>query len=255
MKRFFLILLLLLILATTNYSFAAEDFCNKVTIKTLKTHLPKFPTGIKILSKREVKGLCEVVISYRGRDIPLYVGKDFIIVGNLFSYKQNITQQIFKKIGEEEQKRRAKLFRKYREEIEKVVVFTYTPNSKSKKTLYMFTDPLCPFSHRAEEKIKDIVKKYNTTLKVVFYPVHLPEGKKLAVETICKNMSLSEYIKDEWRRKNPDPYQCTKGIEIVDRSLNLGRKIEIDGVPTFILSDGTRVVGVNFSKLQQLLEK
>ncbi len=254
MKRYFLVLIILLILFGFSYSYA-EDFCNRINIKTLKIHLPKFPEGVKILSKRPVKGLCEVVINYRGRDIPLYIGKDFVIVGNLFSYKKNITRQIFKKIGEEEQKRRADLFKKYRKEIDKVVVFTYTPGSKSKKILYMFTDPLCPFSHRAEKGIKDIVKKYNTTLKVVFYPVHLPKGKKLAVESICKNMTLDEYIKDEWRKKNPDPYQCTKGIKIVDKSLSLGRKIEINGVPTFILSDGTRVVGVNFANLQHLLEK
>ncbi len=246
----------LCLFCTISYGVCEKDPCKGVNMDTLKKHLPSVPEqGLKIVSKRPINSLCEVLLNFKGRIFPLYVGKGFIISGNMFSYKNNITQQSFKKIIQQEEKRRAEEFKKLKKEIDKVIAFSYSPTPSPAKEIYMFTDPLCPFSHKAEKKIKEIVKKYNTKLNVVFFPVHLPKGKELAIESICKGMNLDSYIKDGWRKENPEKFQCEKGKKILNRSLELGKKLSINGVPTFILSNGTRIVGVDLKKIERVLSK
>ncbi len=237
--------------------FKKGDICHQVGLETLKSHIPfAFPPDAKIVSKRNTKGLCEVILNIRGRDFPFYVGKDFVILGQMFSNKQNLSNEILKSLTQKSRKQEEKLFKKLKGEVDKVAVMEYKPSNKPQRTIYMFTDPLCPFCHRAEGQIIDVAKRHNATLKIVFFPVHLPRGKEKSVEAICRKMDLNTYLKDDWRNeKEPEvqKFQCAAGEQIVERSMALGKKLKIMGVPTFILDNGKRVVGANMNKLDSVL--
>ena len=233
----------------------AEDVCDKITIETLKSQIPfTFPEDAKIVSKKPVKELCEVILNIRGRNFPLYVGKDFVIFGQMFSQKKNLSAITLKKLAQEREKETQELFKKSKPEIEKVVAIEYKPSPQTQRTIYMFTDPVCPWCHRAEGFIKEVVKEYNATLKIIFFPVHLPKGKEKAIEAVCRHLDLDGYLKEDWRKeKNTQKFQCKEGKELVEKSMELAKKLGIRGVPTFFLDNGQMVVGANMKRLKRAL--
>ncbi len=234
----------------------AEDICSKVTIETLKLQIPFiFPKDARIVSKKNVKGFCEVILNIRGRNFPFYVGKDFVILGQMFSQKKNLSAITLKKLAQEKEKEEQKLFKKLKPEVEKVVAIEYKPSVQTQRTIYMFTDPVCPWCHRAEAFIKKVAKEYNATFKIIFFPVHLPKGKEKAIEAVCRHLDLDGYLKEDWRKgKNTQKFQCKEGKELLEKSIKLAKKLAIRGVPTFFLDNGQRVVGANIERLKKALE-
>lgn len=223
----------------------AGEGCKDVTLETLQTHVPSpFPPGTKIVSKREVKGLCELIVNVRGRDLSFYLGKDFVILGQMFSHKENISLQ-------ESERLQAKQFLALRKEVEKVVAISYTPGPKAQHTVYMFTDPLCPWCRKAGLQIKEVADTYNVAVKVIFYAY---KGKEEAIEVVCRKLDLSAYLKEDWKKeKKTKDYQCEEGKKLVEASMNLGKKLGVSGVPTFYLDNGKKVVGANIPQLKQTL--
>ena len=115
---------------------------------------------------------------------------------------------------------------------------------------------MCPYCHKAETKIKDIVKKYNVVLKVIFVPVHGQKSDKMAIKAICKKFNLDKYLSQEWKKKKDlDKFQCERGKKLLQQSKLISQKLNIAGVPTFIFEDGTRVRGANIPFLERTLQK
>ena len=236
--------------------------CQKVTKEMLTEHWPDNPfmqsllNRAEIVAKKEVKGLCEVVLKVNGRFYPCFVGEDFVIIGRMYAEKKEVGGDVIKDLRAKEAERQKEFFLKKRQELDKLVAIEYKPSKKAKKVLYMFTDPVCPFCHRAETKIKEIVDKYDVVLKVAFFPVHLPKGKMKAIEAVCRGLDLDGYLGEAWRKENKTKeFQCEKGKKLLDESLKFGRELGIRGVPTFIYEDGTRVIGARLTQLEQMLSK
>ncbi|MDL1969539.1 MAG: thioredoxin fold domain-containing protein [Candidatus Desulfofervidaceae bacterium] len=223
---------------------------------TIKAHLSfALPSGSQIISKRPVKGLCEVILKIKDGNLPLYialyVGNDFVILGQMYSHKENIPQSQIGRI-------QAKTFKDFKAEIEKVVAITYKPSPTPTHVVYMFTNPLCPCCHRAEGKIKQVANKYNVILKMVFLPIHLSRGKdkEKAIEVVCRKLDLNAYLKRDWEKENKTKeYQCKRGKQLIEDSINLGEKLGVTGVPTFFLDNGSKVVGADIKKLETALTK
>ena len=222
-----------------------EEGCKDVTLETLQTHVPSpFPPGTKIVSKREVKGLCELIVNVRGRNLSFYLGKDFVILDQMFSHKENISLQ-------ESERLQAKQFLALRKEVEKVVAISYTPGPKAQYTVYMFTDPLCHWCRKASLQIKEVADTYNVAVKVIFYAY---KGKEEAIEVVCRKLDLSAYLKEDWKKeKKTKDYQCEEGKKLVEASMNLCKKLGVSGVPAFYLDNGKKVVGANIPQLKQTL--
>ncbi len=249
-----IILLFLFALATPGFA-KVKNPCAGVSYATLQKHVPKLPQG-KILSKKAVFNLCEVIVDLGGKPYPFYVGRGYVIVGNLFSLGNSITNQNYQKVQEKEAALLKSRFKSLRARADRLTVMVYKPSSSARRVLYMFTDPVCPYCARAEKSIKEIAKRYNVTLKVLFYPVHRPKGTDLAAVAICKGLDLDTYLAKEWEKKaNPAKEKCAKGEEILKRTDTLARELGINGVPTFILDNGERVVGADMRALEQLLSK
>lgn len=259
-SKFFKMCLCMLFCFSYLSSGFAANLCNRVSLKTLQVHLPHLPKGSKIVAKREVKGLCEVILKIKNRILPLYVGGDFVIVGQMFSHKADLTKMQMREVYtriEKVQAQKAKLrFKTLRPKLDKAVAIVYKPRSTATHVMYMFTDPVCPFCHRAEQQIKQVADKYNVILKMVFYPVHLPKGKEMAIEAVCRKLDLDTYLKGDWKKESKTKeYQCKAGKQLLEGSMNIGKELGIRGVPTFFLENGDEIVGANIPKLQAALAK
>ena len=245
MKCMFILLCMVTFTCSTSFCKTAS-VCKGITIETLRKHVPIPPA--EIISMRPVHGLCEIILDINGEYTPVYATKNFVIAGEVFENRTQVTQN---KISE----LKAKQFGKLKNEVEKVVAFSYKPSRKPEHTIYMFTDPVCPFCGRAESQIKQVADKFNAELKVIFFPVHIPVGRDKAIEAICRKLTLEQYLKKDWERENKtDHYQCERGKKIVNESSTLARKLGIRGVPTFFTGNGKKIVGANMRQLESVLK-
>jgi len=238
---FVMIVFMLVFIPSGTYS---ADVCKGITIETLRRHVPIPPA--EIISMRPVHGLCEIILDINGEYTPVYATRDFVIAGELFEDKTQVTQE---KISE----LKARQFAKLKGQVENVVAISYRPSKNPQHTIYMFTDPVCPFCGRAESQIKGIADKFNAEIKIIFFPVHIPVGRDKAIEAVCRKLTLEQYLKKDWEKENKtDKYQCEKGKKLLQESYTLARKLGIRGVPTFFV-EGKRIIGANMPRLKQAL--
>jgi len=244
------IMILLLFFSISLYSDSGK--CSKITVETIKNHIPV--TDLKILSTREVKGLCEIIISLNNRIVPLYGDENYIISGDLFLNKKNITKDNIYQVNK-------KIFLENKNALDEVVAFEYKPAAiKTEKTLYMFTEPLCPFCHKAGGEVKRLADKYGINVKVLLVSMKGEEGKRKCIEAACRHFAfkddfnLEQYNQVEWKQLKPDEgFICEKGIEVINKTEKLSDKMNIDGVPLFYLNNGEYVSGAEIEALEQLI--
>ncbi|MFN3263292.1 MAG: hypothetical protein ACK42C_00140 [Aquificaceae bacterium] len=73
--------------------FSSSVFAS-VCDRDFRQDLPFAPSDLKVLSKREIsEGLCELLVLDKTAIVPLYVGKDFVLVGTLFRRGQDLTTE------------------------------------------------------------------------------------------------------------------------------------------------------------------
>ena len=225
------------------------DACSEIDMPAISKILKGDAlSGASIVSKEPIQdlGLCEVILQTQsGQYLPCYVCRDFMILGHLYKDGQNISENRTARI-------RKSLFLSLKPELNSAVAFIYRPKVK-KTNVFMITDPLCPYCHKAEPQIKALADKYHAQINVILYSVHGPNGDKKCVEAVCRNFALDAYQKEQWRKENTDDFQCEKGVLLIEKARNLVHQIGITGVPTFILDDGRSVSGANLDALKRLL--
>jgi len=249
--KLFILCSLLIFIPTHIFSLSSN--CSKIDRENIRKNLPV--GDFKILSEREVGGLCEIVININGRIIPLYGNESFLISGDMFSIRNNLTSE---KIAEV----RKNLFLKNIGGIEKSVAFVYSPPVvKSEKIIYMFTEPLCSYCHKAGAEIKKMADEYGFVVKVLLTSMSGGEGKRKCVEAACrhysseKNFNLEEYNQIDWKKERADEkYICEKGIKLIELTETTAATIAVDGVPFFFTSSGDFVSGADFDAIKLLIK-
>lgn len=222
-----------------------SDMCKNINLLSLRAHVPVPPA--QIVSKRNVNGLCELILNIRGELVPVYATKNYVIAGEMFQDRTQITQTQINRI-------KAKRFLSLKSEVEKCVAFTLKPKGEVKHTVYMITDPVCPFCHRAETQLEKFAQDHGVEFKFIFYSVHPPVGRQKAIEAICRKLSADDYLKGDWKNSNKtQEYQCQEGKELITQSEQLARKLGVRGVPMFYLEDGTLIPGANMPALARAL--
>lgn len=217
-------------------SIALAGICEEVK---LSDHAPIPP--YKVESKREIFGLCEMVININGQLIPLYVSKDFIISGEMFSHKRQITQTQLQKI-------KAKVVKENLSKIETLKYVSYKPKN-AKGYFYFISDPDCPYCNSVKEKVKDLADKYGYEIRLIWYPLPFhKEAKPKAVAHYCEARSYEDYVKDEYGKKT-----CGDGEKAVDKNLRVLSPF-VRGTPTFIFPSGEVVVGANLQRLEEVMK-
>jgi thiol:disulfide interchange protein DsbC len=186
------------------------------------------------------KDLCEVILKIKEKYVPVFVGRDFIIGGELFMGNRNVTLERIRHLMRRD-------FLTARRELETAVAFTYAPLG-AKRAVYLFTDPQCPFCERAKKVLKDLADREKVKIKVVFLPLHAG-SRNMAVRGICSRMTYQDYLAGRYGGK-----LCKAGRSKVRREVNLAKRLHVNATPTIITDTGERVVGLNLNKLEAYLE-
>ena len=245
--------------ATPSFS---SDVCSGIDIPTLSrivngnqantifTRL--FSSETSIVSRKPINDLkmCEVILKMQqgGQYVSCYTGSDYVLLGRVFKDGHSLSDATISDL-------KKSAFTSVKPKLDDLAAFTYTPKGKSVGTIYMITDPLCPYCHRAEASIINLVSEFNVKLKVLLYGVHGINSDKRAVQAICNNLALEDYIKDDWKKKNIDEAQCEKGKLLIEKTKTVVSHLGLGGVPMFYLNDGTSVTGANIPALKEILTK
>ena len=206
----------------------------------LSDHAPIPP--YKVESKREVFGLCEMILNIGGQLVPVYATKDFIISGEMFSHRKQVTQRQLELV-------RSRVIKENLAKIETLRYVSYKPEGvKEGRYFYFISDPECPYCQRVKGKVKELADKYGWEVRVIWYPLPFHKGAKpKAIAHYCENRSYEDYLRDDYGKK-----QCEEGKKAVEKNLRVLRSF-VRGTPTFIFPDGKVVVGADVKRLEEVM--
>ena len=121
-----------------------------------------------------------------------------------------------------------------------------------KRTLYIFTDPDCPYCQKLEQYMTAID---NVTVYLFPFPLKTlhPQAEEIANKIWCAKNQYEAWEDYMLHRKAPkNSGQCSTPIQ---KNLILGQKLQINGTPTLFLKNGVRIAGMpqNVEQIEQLL--
>lgn len=210
------------LLATLTSAFAQEATIRK----NLGERLPQIGK-IDEVSKTPITGVYELRVN--GTDI-LYTDAqgDFLIQGNLIDTKQrrNLTEE-----------RVDKLTAIQFDSLPLKDAFTIV-RGNGKRKLAVFEDPNCGYCKRFEEGLQQV---NNVTVYMFLYPVLGPNSVEKSKTIWCAKDKAKTW--SDWMLKGTAPVGAKCDTTAVDRNVELGKKHKINGTPTLIFADGTRVPG------------
>lgn len=206
--------------------------------KRLKEQYPA--TKITEVRESAIKGLYEVVM---GRNVA-YTDESgrYMIFGHLYDMKEqkDLTAQRL-------------------DEINKIDVSALpladaikTVKGDGSRTLYVFSDPDCPFCQRLERET--MPKLDNVTIYTFLYPLEElhPDAKRKAEIIWCAKDRAKAW--DDFMTSGKLPEGSPRCDNPVERNIRLGNSLGINGTPTIIMSDGAMVPGfVPASELERRL--
>ena len=92
-----LLCVLSVMMLNTRPAYAGGSACDNVTMDSIKKHTPVPPADI--ISKRQTFGMCEVILKIGTNLIPLYVADNYVIAGEIYSNKTQVTQATLDKLN------------------------------------------------------------------------------------------------------------------------------------------------------------
>ena len=106
-------------------------------------------------------------------------------------------------------------------------------NPSGNKTIYMFTDPDCPFCNRAKEKLRNYNGEYKVVVK--WFPLEQihPGATKKAIS------EQAEWLKNNRKDLGNEKAIFKEAEQMVNEDIMEGKKAQIEGVPTYVMDDGT----------------
>jgi thiol:disulfide interchange protein DsbC len=220
-------------------SLSFAGVCDEVK---LSDHVPVPPHTVE--SVREIFGLCEMILNINGQLIPVYATKDFIISGEMFSFKRQITKEKMDDV-------RARSIKKVLSKIGSIKYVSYKPEgAKKDRYFYFISDPDCPFCNRVKARVKELADKYRYEIRLIWFPLPFHrEAKPKAVSFLCENRTYEDYLRDSYGSK-----ACEEGEKEVEKSLRILRDY-VRGTPTFIFPDGEVVVGADTKRLEEVMKR
>lgn len=179
------------------------------------------------VNKTPIAGVYELRVN--GTDI-LYTDAqgDFLIQGNLIDTKQrrNLTEERVDKLS-------AIQF----DSLPLKDAFTIV-RGNGKRKLAVFEDPNCGYCKRFEEGLQQV---NNVTVYMFLYPVLGPNSVEKSKTIWCTKDKAKTW--SDWMLKGVEPSSAKCDSTAVDRNVQLGKKHKINGTPTLIFADGTRIPG------------
>ncbi len=219
-------LVVLTIVAIVASTACAADNQEAALEKNLRGLYPSTQfTGVR---KSNIDGIFEVDM---GKNIGYTDAEGrFFIFGHVFDMKtqQDLTAQRLEELN--------------------VVDFAQLPLNDAIKTvrgngsrkLAIFSDPDCPYCKRLET---DLLTLNNVTIYTFLYPL---EGLHPESPKVAKSIWCSPNAQIAWRdymTGNKQPANKTDCAHPIDRNVQLGQKLNINGTPTLIAADGRVMPG------------
>ena len=119
-----------------------------------------------------------------------------------------------------------------------------------KRVFATFEDPNCGY---CKKLAKDMAKLDNVTIYTFLYPILSPDSTEKSKQIWCSSDKAKAWT--EWMVENKAP--AAKGdcdTTAVQKTLELGHKLAINGTPTLFFADGERIPGaVPVAKIEQKL--
>ncbi len=117
------------------------------------------------------------------------------------------------------------------------------------KTIYLITDPQCPFCRRLETTLDGLLKEGLIRVKVILYPLvslH-PTAQKECISLICDHRGWKELLSGY-----SSDHDCEEGRRKVEEARRLLPRLGVRGTPAIVLPDGRLLPGAK--SRDQLLE-
>lgn len=226
-----------LILSLSTLGLAHADVAT--TQQNLKKNFPEIP--VSAVNTTPVKGVYEVITE--GQIVYTNDDAQYFFVGNLVDPKnqRNLTAERMQQLN-------------------KIDVSTLPLNQaikhvkgNGKRTLYIFSDPDCPYCQRLE---KELTAVDNVTIYLFLFPLTTlhPNAETIATQIWCSKNQYQAWQDYLLNHKAPTASQkCSTPIQ---KNLALGQKLNINGTPTMYLKNGERIAGaVQASQLNTLLDQ
>lgn len=233
----------------------AESVCDHVTLDWLQSQVP-LPEDAHLVFKKGQGVLCEAVLSIDGGLVPVYAGKDFIVVGRLYKDGKSITRATIlslagvadaerKKAEEKESKAvvmRKKFFKTHAADLANLVSLSFSPKGSSGKFIYVISDPGCSHCKVLLDGLEEVAAETGLVLKLIIYPVLGEKSKSMAVHAICEHLSYGAYR----TLKTSDAVKgCEQADQLIGKTVDLLGKADISFVPLVVAQDGSWVVEGN----------
>lgn len=116
--------------------------------------------------------------------------------------------------------------------------FTVVRGNGQRK-MALFSDPNCSYCKHLE---RDLAKLDNITIYVFLYPVLGPGSKEKSQLVWCANDKAQAWLDLMLRDQLPMASVCD--TTAINRNFSFGQKYKINGTPTLIFADGSRIPGV-----------
>jgi thiol:disulfide interchange protein DsbC len=209
--------------------------------KNLPARLPQFKQ-IDEVRKSEIPGLYEVRVD--GTEIFYTDAKaDFLIEGSLIDTrtKRNLTEERVEKLT-------AIKF----DSLPLKDAFTVVRGNGERK-MAVFEDPNCGYCKRFE---RDLQKVDNVTIYMFLYPILGADSVEKSKAIWCAKERGAAWL--DWMLREQPAASATGGCDAtaLSRNVELGRKYKINGTPTLLFVNGSRVPGaVDAKKVEQMLSQ
>jgi len=258
--RWTLVFFVLLVLSP---AVSAAPVCTHVDMEWISQQAP-LSQEAKIVYKKDLGELCEVVLALNGGLVSLYAGKDFLLVGNLFKDKKSITRETLDALADIARKERIKadekeelktekrkaFFQQNIRDLDDLTLFSFKPG-KCNKILYVVTDPNCPHCKMLMPGLEILAMENQIEIKVILFPVLGSKSRDMAIQAICGKYSYQEYRQIQYQ---PDTPGCRQADILLEKTMPFFSRGDISFVPVVISGDGTWVVeGNDISQVKQNL--
>lgn len=223
--------------------------CSNITPKLLG-----IKEKVKLISEpsNRFKGFCKVILVNGLASQGVWMTPD-----GKYVIPQIIDREL-KKAIEVDVSKYQKLSKDELKKLDEHVSFSYNPSgNKTDKYVYLITDPQCPFCHMTEPIIENWAKQNNVEIRVVLFPLELPNGQSLhpgsfkkSTELLCdiKNKKLSgtqawQELVNDYNSKAPAK-ACSDAEQTIKSNIQfLTQDLKVGGTPTLIGMNGKAIIG------------
>ncbi|WP_457601558.1 thioredoxin fold domain-containing protein [Hydrogenivirga sp.] len=231
----------LLFAALLSWSWSS-DLCKDVE-KKIKEHIGT-NANLKLMSVRESNDSCQVIAISRGTLVPIYVYRDYVLIGTKVVKGQSTTLEEIRRV------KKAHMESFYKK-LSGFKYVSYKPkNAKKGKVFYFLSDPDCPYCEGIKKKVKELAGKYGWEVRVIWVPLPIhPGAEGKAISFLCGGKTYEHYLAGEWGNKT-----CKEGKKAVERAKK-DLLPEIGGTPFFVFPGGKTVNGANVKLLEKVMSE